>query len=548
MKRMATVAALAIGLVLGCSSSNGGGATGGDASPAGSDADGGSAAPAADGGPGTPASGDGGIGTYCYYATNDDCTSVGASVCAQSGGTTVSACPTASLLGCCTSTATVAPTVGDVNCYYAAPGFTEAAAMRSCTGSGSTWSTSLPGTGTAGDAGLLAMPQGAAQSVATGGSSACAVDATGAVFCWGSDYYGVLGTSQHLTTCTEGGTYGSCSRTPIPIAGLSNGATAVVLGDDSACALMSGGSVECWGGWGAGQLGSNATPSYTACGGVGCVPTPAMVTGLSGAASAISAGDNSVCALVAGGGIQCWGDNTYGQLGNGTPSDNGVGSPVSVTNLSGAATAVSVGGGSACAIVSGGAVECWGALGSSLGTMTCYNSTPCTPSPVALSGLSGVTAISVDRGVACAITAGGGLECWGDNTYGQLGDGTTTSRTVAAAVPGLSSGVTAVSVGADSVCAVVSGAVECWGNATDMWTGNATCGSGSGSPCALSQVAIPGLGSGIAGLAPGDGSPCALTSSGKVECWGYNTAGELGNGADAGRAVTSMTPLEVTGF
>jgi hypothetical protein len=304
---------------------------------------------------------------------------------------------------------------------------------------------------------------------------ACAVLSSGSVECWGDNSEGELGdgTSTGPQTCPDG--Y-ACSTTPVAVSGLSgataisaggyfacallsgtmqcwgyngdgqfgngtttssstpvvasslSGVTAISAGASSACALLSGGTVQCWGNNENGELGNGTTTSSD---------TPVSVSGLS-AVTAISASQYVACALLSGGTVQCWGWNTdYGGLGNGTTTSSST--PVAVSGLSGV-TAISVGESSACALLSGGTVKCWGYNGSgqlgdgtTTGPETCSLSVgivetfPCATTPVAVSGLSGVTAISVGNGFACALLSSSTVECWGDNGSGQLGNGTTTS-------------------------------------------------------------------------------------------------------------------------
>jgi alpha-tubulin suppressor-like RCC1 family protein len=345
------------------------------------------------------------------------------------------------------------------------------------------------------------------------------------VSCWGANSAGQLGN----------GLVGSPVLVPSVVPEIS-GATAV--GSSGAgpnaghsCALVTGGAVQCWGANFEGQLGNGTnSPSVT----------PVLVSGLTGA-TAITTGAGAdftghSCALLGTGTVSCWGYNLTGELGNGThgtSADSNV--PVAVSGLSGA-TAVSAGAFYTCAAVGGGEVQCWGSnsngqLGN--GTSGFANNSDV---PVTVTGISDATAIAAGSFHACAIVAGGSVRCWGRNVNGQLGDGTTTSSSVPVTVVGVS-GATAIAAGGAHTCAiVVGGAISCWGSDSSGELGN---GAATGS----APSAVVGI-SGATAIAIGSAQSCALLTGGTISCWGRNVHGQLGNGTTS--AATS--PVAVTGI
>lgn len=253
-----------------------------------------------------------------------------------------------------------------------------------------------------------------AASVAVGVESACALLESGYVECWGQ---GALG---------DGST--ESSLTPVTVSGITN-ATELSAADGMYCALLSTKHIECWG-WNAlGQLGDGHEPEEQR-----EAATPVTVSGISTAIEVAAARNGSICALVSGGSVYCWGDNRRGALGTGStlgPSwCNGplweskkqcADVPQKVSSLSNAVELAGGGEQMECARLSTGGVDCWG--------WSEWWETPLfTPeyedTPTSIPGISEATQLAVGDESACVILTGGKVECWGGNGYGQLGQGT----------------------------------------------------------------------------------------------------------------------------
>jgi alpha-tubulin suppressor-like RCC1 family protein len=186
--------------------------------------------------------------------------------------------------------------------------------------------------------------------------------------------------------------------------------------------------------------------------------------------------------------------------------------PTPVPGLTGV-VALEAGAYDSCALLDDGSAACWGdnqdqVLGRS--SLLDMSSTP-----LAMTGLSAVSEVSVGAGHACALLADGTVRCWGNNYYGQLGDDQPQVNSPdPVEVVGITDAV-AVAAGTGSSCAVVGGgAVRCWGR------------NSSGVP-----VAVLGIDSAV-NVACGEMHACALLSDGTVRCWGGNEVGALGNGLD----------------
>jgi hypothetical protein len=315
------------------------------------------------------------------------------------------------------------------------------------------------------------------------------------------------------------------------------GATAVATGERHSCARLSDSNVKCWGANNLGQLGIGPTPATTS--------TPTAVSGL-GPIINLTAGSNHSCAVIPGvgtapgtGPIKCWGSNSAGQLGNGTTVN--ATTPVTVTGIAGARK-VAAGLNRTCAIIDAAAdgvvtndtVQCWGTLAtSSLSTSS---------TPVDVAGVVGATSVSVGTNSACAIVSLGAVKCWGSNTDGALGDGTTVNPVGAVSASGVTAAIH-LSVGSGFACAQSSVSVKCWGSNSSGQLGDGTT-INRPTPVAVSGLAAP------RSISAGSSHTCAVDSAvGGIEylirCWGGNGDGQLGTNSTTNSARPSVVKLAV---
>jgi len=283
-----------------------------------------------------------------------------------------------------------------------------------------------------------------------------------------------------------------------------------------------GGASSAWA-WGSnaqGQLGDGSlTSSSTPVG----VVLPAGTT-----LSAIAAGGYHNLALTSGGNVLAWGRNDYGQLGNGTATSNRS-TPVQVNLPPGTtATAIAAGEYHSLALTSTGQVLAWGYNGNGeLGNATTIDSS--LPLAVIMPLPAGlvVTKIAAGLGDSLALTSTGQVLAWGDNASGQLGNASTSSSStpVQVAVAGGTT-VTDIAGGAyHSLARTSAGQVLAWGLNYEGQLGNGTT-TDSHTPV---EVSLP-AGTTVTGIAGGGDHSLALTSTGQVLTWGYNPNGQLGNG------------------
>jgi alpha-tubulin suppressor-like RCC1 family protein len=281
----------------------------------------------------------------------------------------------------------------------------------------------------------------------------------------------------------------------------------VVAGHLHSCALTTDGAAYCWGNNEYGELGDGSKVSRL-------VPT-AVAGGLK--FSALSAWAFHTCGVTTSGAAYCWGDNSFGRLGNGSTISSAVPVPVS-----GGLTFSSVVTGSThtCGLTPSGAAYCWG--GSADGERGDGSDTSSSV-PVAVTGGLTFSALSTWGIHTCGLTTNGAAYCWGSNFAGELGDGSTTSSAVPVAVSGGYT-FTAISAGRFHTCGITtSGTTYCWGD-----NGFGQLGDGT-TTMRPAPVAVSG-GLAFVTLAGGNYHTCGLTASGAAYCWGRNSESELGDG------------------
>jgi len=300
--------------------------------------------------------------------------------------------------------------------------------------------------------------------------------------------------------------------------------TTIAAGTYNACAILENQSMVCWGDNEYGQLGDGTTTASAVpiYVNVAANETPVEVT----------VGQVTACALMESGNIYCWGSGYYGKMGNGEPwNDDYVNTEMRQVLLpegQGGQT-VSISGGHICTILDNGDVYCWGRGNQGqLGYGGTSNRN--IPAKVNLPGQRGAIAISTGTFMTCAITTDGMGYCWGENDEGQLGNGTTNSRWMTPAEVLFPSGYTPVSISAgdDFACALMDNRkVMCWGENNDGRLGQGPLSTDD----ETTPVWVSMEDSETAHfLDIGTKSACMILDSGETKCWGTNEEGQIGQG------------------
>ena len=302
--------------------------------------------------------------------------------------------------------------------------------------------------------------------------------------------------------------------------------TTMSAGEGHLCAIFDDTTLQCWGDNSAGQLGDGTTVDRL-------TMTPVSLDQGRTAVS-ISSGKEHTCSTLDNGEVRCWGKNDQGQLGDGSNTDSS--SPV-LTILSGVPVQISAGGWHTCAILNDASLECWGNNDhGQLGDGS--NSDSSTPVSV---GLSGKKALAVSAGAnhTCAVLDDWSLACWGSNDNGQLGDGSTTpSSNTPVPLPAIGGDVVAVSSGGSHTCALLdsSKTLKCWGGNSHGQLGQGGTNQQNDASTVTSTL------TGVTSFDSGEWHTCAIDTSRSLHCWGRSSEGQIGDGSTSAQ-VSSATEI-----
>lgn len=392
--------------------------------------------------------------------------------------------------------------------------------------------------------------------VSAGAAHTCAILATGAVRCWGSNDAGQLGAlfpEQMIIGDLINETPSALSANQVTFGTLASGrarrAVQVSAGGAHTCALLNDGNVRCWGANNSNQLLPVKPDGDIA------LPSPA---------AAIDAGGEHTCALLASGETTCWGNNTLGQLGFGNRLPFATGTLPVIAGLD-TVREIRAGAGHTCAVLANNDLSCWGNPNNGvLG----YGSTAVANAPPFLEVSVGVGVASVGLGSAstCVVTTTGSVRCWGNNRAGILGYGHSSnigatespnqaSNIVLDATTGqllggdvnLGEGVVdqvEIDTGTGYACARLGSRLRCWGDGNDGSTGhgNENIIGDDELPSSASDVPFGGSRT-IVAIA--DGGRCVVFSDKTITCWGRDAQGELGYPALFPLGSPTLTPENI---
>ena len=401
--------------------------------------------------------------------------------------------------------------------------------------------------------------------ISTRAEHACALTIANDIYCWGANYAGQAGdgsfnnfkakpvkmmdlfsnvtelTTLHTATCVRNdesdiqclgviasgrlGTIAKEPEVPVSVAALAKDNIHLSVGGAYNCAVTKNNAALCWG--------NNPYIGYEIGGKLESYLLPKEIVGLENDVQSTATGVYHSCALLKNGFVKCWRVNRSGQLGNGTRNNSS--EAITATGTLSNVVQVTVGDTHSCALTASGGVQCWGdgyLIGDGIGQMSVK--------PVTVTGLiSNVVQIDAGTAWSCAVLKTGGVKCWGLTR--TLGNGVPNENDPSPLTPkeviNLEAPVKQVSVGNRHACVLLNnGKVKCWGG------GSGLLGDGSDELEQYSPVPVIGLDDDIVQISAGRSHTCALNSRGAVRCWGVWMASGLGGSSiDSKTDVTGLT-------
>ncbi len=372
------------------------------------------------------------------------------------------------------------------------------------------------------------------KSIAGGGKHTCSVNEDGRPFCWGDNTKGQMGDAWGEIDRNDNAIITNNLPEPVDVSKITNNKKTVAIssGYEHSCAVDEDGRVFCWGERSEGRLGNGSFIDMYS-------PVFADETGEMKDKNIIqvSTGGRFSCALDEDSAVYCWGLNIAGQLGDGsTLQDRNDPMPIDRTGVlkNRKITSISSGSMHTCVIDNAGELFCWGSndrgqlgagSGGSSGSASEMPDISRVPVAVDVGGMKFVS-VSAGYDYTCAVEENGNIYCFGNNSKGQLGDGTTVMSNIPVLVKSEKT-FKAVSAGFEHTCAIDDkNEVYCWGS-------NIVGQLGTGS---MENSLIPlkvkyENSTEIKSVSCGHRHTCSISFSGKVHCWGLNKYGQLGNGS-----------------
>ena len=350
-------------------------------------------------------------------------------------------------------------------------------------------------------------------SIDAGNGFTCGVANLGRGYCWGLSHRGQTAATADSLCFPPAGTTARppCILPPKRMNRPELSFTTISAGGEFACGISSDQLLYCWGDDTWGQVGNGSDAAGE---------TPSLATVKSERFMALTAGRRHACALNLAGRAYCWGADTLGQLGDRSGGLMHSTTPIPILDSTLVFRSISAGNEHTCGVTTSGSAYCWGEGASGqLGNGVADSSDV----PIQVSGNISFASIAAGRRHTCAVDTSGNVHCWGDNALGQLGTGSAGGVQLTPVQVSGAAGFSAIAAGDDHTCGIAGGQVRCWGQ-SDF----GQLGDGIGT---VHQVAAPVTVAGLqaSSISAGQKHTCAMSTAGVAMCWGNNAWGALGN-------------------